>query len=331
MSAAAAVSPATHPFGDWLTVRARRLPGNPIITPALFRNAADGTNINGPALIRAPAWFRNPLGRYYLYFAHHGGRHIRLAYADALTGPWRLHEGGVLALGQLPVPLGHIASPEVLVDEAAQRLILYYHGTLAAGAAPPNPGGWQEQLTFAAVSEDGIGFRPRPEVIASFYLRVFAHGGWCYGLCKTANIGSQLARGRDPLGAFTQGPVVLPHSRHAALWREGNTLWVFFSRAGDCPEQILLTRFDLRQDWAAWGANAPPPVPVLRPEADWEGTRYPLQASRWGAAVQVQEVRDPFVFAEDGRLYLLYSVAGEMGIALAELECTPADRGPRPA
>lgn len=26
----------------------------------------DGENINGPSLIRVPAWVKNPLGRYYL-------------------------------------------------------------------------------------------------------------------------------------------------------------------------------------------------------------------------------------------------------------------------
>jgi hypothetical protein len=41
-----------------------------------------GDNINGPAAIRVPEWIENPLGNYYLYFAHHQGTYIRLAYAD---------------------------------------------------------------------------------------------------------------------------------------------------------------------------------------------------------------------------------------------------------
>ena len=49
-----------------------RLPGNPIIRPAMLPGA-DGENINGPSLIRVPDWVANPLGRYYLYFAHHNG------------------------------------------------------------------------------------------------------------------------------------------------------------------------------------------------------------------------------------------------------------------
>ena len=46
-------------------------------------------NINGPSLIRVPSWVEHPLGKYYLYFAHHKGGSIRLAYADDPSGPWR--------------------------------------------------------------------------------------------------------------------------------------------------------------------------------------------------------------------------------------------------
>ena len=42
----------------------------PIIRPEMLPGA-DGENINGPSLIRVPSWVKNPLGRYYLYVAHH--------------------------------------------------------------------------------------------------------------------------------------------------------------------------------------------------------------------------------------------------------------------
>jgi hypothetical protein len=69
-------------------VEVRRLPGNPIIRPEMLPGS-DGDNINGPSLIRVPSWVPEPLGRYYLYFAHHNGKYIRLAYADHLEGPWK--------------------------------------------------------------------------------------------------------------------------------------------------------------------------------------------------------------------------------------------------
>jgi hypothetical protein len=33
----------------------------------------------------------------------------------------------------------------------------------------------------------------------------------------------------------------------------------------------------------------------------------------------VNQLRDPAIFEEDGRTYLLYAVAGESGIAIAEI------------
>src|SRR5262245_64093506 len=55
-------------------------------------------NVNGPSLIVVPLWVHNPLGRYHLYFAHHEGRSIRLAYANGFAGPWTLSEPGALRL-----------------------------------------------------------------------------------------------------------------------------------------------------------------------------------------------------------------------------------------
>ena len=43
--------------------RVELLPGNPIIRPEMLPGR-DGENINGPSLIRVPAWVKNPLGRY---------------------------------------------------------------------------------------------------------------------------------------------------------------------------------------------------------------------------------------------------------------------------
>src|SRR6185295_17685454 len=75
-------------------VRATRLPQNPLIT--VNSSPTLGDNVNGPAIIRVPSWIEHPLGRYYMYFAHHMGTHIRLAYADAVTGPWHVYDPGEL-------------------------------------------------------------------------------------------------------------------------------------------------------------------------------------------------------------------------------------------
>lgn len=56
-------------------------------------------NINGPSLIRVPDWIApehrtHPDAVYYLYFAHHEGDSIRMAWASSLNGPWTLFNGG---------------------------------------------------------------------------------------------------------------------------------------------------------------------------------------------------------------------------------------------
>ena len=61
-------------------------------------------------------------------------------------------------------------------------------------------------------------------------------------------------------------------------------------------------------------------VVVLEPELDYEGAGEPISPSKSGAAAGRRcELRDPAVFVERGIVYLLYTVAGEQGIAVAEL------------
>ena len=61
-------------------VVSRRSPNNPLVNryfDALTNTdhlpGKDGKNINGAHVIRVPSWIEHPLGRYYLYFAHHSG------------------------------------------------------------------------------------------------------------------------------------------------------------------------------------------------------------------------------------------------------------------
>jgi len=99
---------------------------------------------------------------------------------------------------------------------------------------------------------------------------------------------------------------------------DGDVLSVFYSSIGDCPERILLSRIELTPDWREWRATEP--VALLEPEADYEGANLLLEPSASGWAPEpVRQLRDPCIYREDGRTYLLYSVAGEHGIAIAEL------------
>ena len=96
-------------------VRVERLLTAPIITPDLHPSI--GENIQGPSVIRVPDCVQNPLGAYYLYFAHHKGTYIRLAYADDLLGPWRIHAPGSL---QIADSYFLTAPPEVAPERAAR-------------------------------------------------------------------------------------------------------------------------------------------------------------------------------------------------------------------
>lgn len=301
-------------------IRAQRLGNGPIIRPS----DRIGTNINGPSLIAAPPWIDQPEGRFYLYFAHHLGDHIRFASADDLLGPWRIRDGGVLHLrdslfpvepvseGELPAGCTahfpwHIASPDVHVDEERQEVRMYFHGLADLE---------NNQRTRLAISKDGLQFETLPEILCPSYLRAFRHDGAWYGI---AQVGT-LYRSSDGIAPFERGPQLWPGMRHGAICIRGTMLHWFYSRWGDAPERILCSSVELSGDWRTWTASEP--VEVLAPLHDWEGASLPIKPSQVGATLEeLHELRDPAIFEneDDGKTYLLYSVAGESGIAIAEL------------
>lgn len=284
----------------------RRLADNPIVRPHM--DARMGDNINGPSLIRVPEWIPDPLGRYYLYFAHHDGEYIRLAYADELTGPWRTFEAGVLPLANAGFA-GHVASPDVHVDHGERRIRMYFHGSNT------RTGGGGQQTTRVALSPDGLHFAARPADLGEPYWRAFRWRDQFYAL----GMPGVFYRSANGLDGFEPGPTLFSSDmRHSAVLLRGNVLTVFYSNAGDCPERILLSTIDLSSDWMNWRES--PPCTVVAPECDYEGAGLPCVASRRGIVREpVHQLRDPAIFQEQGRTYLLYSTAGEYGIAIAEL------------
>ena len=349
---------------DPLPFRAERVLDHPIIharlSPRLSEVAGQEgyLNINGPSLIRVPDWLPNPLGRYYLYFSHHKGDHIRMAYADSVEGPWTVYEPGTLALRDSgfatasPVenPLQvlwksysmyivrdllllnhrstvtdpavrkergiqvaansqpHIASPEVIVDQENQRLLMYYHG-LAGKTA---------QFTRIAESDNGLSFKALPGLLRSNYLRAFEHNNTWYGLAMPGI----LYRSSDGLSGFEPRKKLLfePDMRHSGLWLRDDTLYVFWSRVGDAPESILVSTVDLSPpDWDDWQATEP--QELLRAELPWEGSELQVESSLRGElGLPANELRDPYVFIDhDGQAYLLYVGSGEQAIGLARL------------
>lgn len=326
---------------DLSSVKITRVLEKPIIGPDLHPSI--GVNIQGPSLIRVPDWIQNPLGNYYLYFADHKGLYIRLAYADELTGPWKIHTPGSLRIEHsyfAPTPppisdeqlaeltaarrgvsglgspvshdlaleftLPHIASPDVHVDNENQRIVMYYHGLEGPAF----------QHSRVATSEDGIDFFAREENIGRSYFRAFKHENMTYALAMPG----QFYRSEDGFTNFEEGPrLFAPNMRHSAVIVRDEHLYVFWTRVGDAPESIMLSTIDLRKNWMDWEESEE--VVLLKPEFEWEGANAPIEPSvRSTAYGQVNQLRDPALYVEDGNLYLLYAVAGESGIALARVD-----------
>ena len=349
--------------------------GEPILSARHFQQvnapALEGDNINGPSVIRLPDWIppeqrAAPAARYYLYFAHHSGDYIRLAWARDIEGPWQLYrtgagvaigERGVLDMGsERRISLGsdlaitsHIASPDVHIDNVAKRIVMYFHGVTRRSGTQ-----FKQQQTYVATSSSGLDFSTGivPFPLSRSYLRVFEHNGLLQGLTP-----DQFHRPRDSADpwAVKDGRADIenglwerhntrflefprdnqaekgdrrtpdPRPRHLALYRDGDRMHVFFTMRNHSPERILSTSVKLTDpDWfevAAYQA----PAEILRAEREWEGGTLAPESSRKGAARQRQNaLRDPFVFSDQGVLYLFYAGGGEQGIGLARLTPQPA-------
>jgi len=336
----------------------------PIITRAMFSNvgvSSDGENINGPSMIRIPDWIpsenrADPSAVYYLYFVHHQGDYIRMAWSDNLLGPYHLYRTGngfdpdnrgVLDLGpDDKIDLGngitvhkHIASPDVHVDDSNKQIVMYFHGPTV------DPGG---QRTFVATSSYGLSFQGSilPVILGGSYFKVFEYKDTLYSVDNRADIyhGGSVAdpwlippgfnymemlwrqNEADPFQQDLDQDQSLAGTdvqiRHVGVYVEEDTLFVFYSRIADSPERIMLSTIRLdNRTFDEWDPSYPPRE-ILRPEFVWEGSYLPIEPSDGGSSKEpVHQLRDPDVFEDiDGSLYLLYTGRGEDAIGIASLE-----------
>lgn len=291
---------------DWGDYTFTRFENNPIITPDMEGLEGKlGGNINGPSVIKVPDWVDNPLGKYYMYFAHHHGKYIRLAYANSPTGPWTIYKPGVLHIDNTSAR-GHIASPDIIIDEETKTIRLYFHGYNQ---------GKSGQKTFVSISKDGLNFIASETILGPSYFRVFKYKSAYYALVKGA-----FYRSEDGMQPFEKGALILPKVRHTAVSLNGDKLVVFYSQKGDEPERILNCEVNLSEgSWKSWKAGEP--NEILKPEMDYEGVNLPVQKSENGFSRNpVHEVRDPAILIDQGDVYLYYSISGEFGIAVAKLK-----------
>jgi hypothetical protein len=300
-------------------MRATRLFGRPILSrEACIESELGFGNVNGPSLIRTPEWLPNRLAKYYLYFASHRGRSIGLAYSDELDGPWKIYRDGCLRLSQALGCRDHIASPDVHIDDTTRQIRMFFHGV---------SNGSNLQFSYLALSTDGLSFVACIYPVAPSYLRVVRYQESWLGMSK----GARMYRSLDGISNFKPIDCSIYENsadtdlnrpgnvRHVALALRDNLLKVFFTRIGDAPESIYFGNIDLSRATLMW--HIEDEELLLSPETEYEGVKFPIRKSQAGQATQPQRgIRDPAYFYEAGRSYVLYSVAGEQGIAIAELE-----------
>ena len=234
----------------------------PIIDQDMFADLGvedEGENINGPSLIRIPDWISpadraHPSAVYYLYFGHHTGDYIRMAWAENIVGPWHLYQigsgvargnRGVLDNGGRDINVGngivieenHLASPDVHVDNENQRIIMYFH---SGSSTFFNGNEMNGQFTWVATSPYGLDFNGRiePVRLATSYVRAFEHGNELYAFDNSA----------DPKRALDADNPWEPPSNYYSGATIPN-LWV--ARSGDftqepIEENLGLSRAELR-------------------------------------------------------------------------------------
>jgi hypothetical protein len=200
----------------------------------------------------------------------------------------------------------HIASPDVHVDNNARRIVMYFHGLESLAV----------QATRVATSTDGINFVARPELAEGTYLRAFRHRGMEHAITMPG----QVWRMGSTLAEMQRGPSLFDKNlRHLAVLVRGDLLHVLFTKVGDAPERLLHTVVDLGGEWMDWATSSQ--AEILRPEHSWEGADLPAEPSLRSMALgPVNQLRDPAIFEDQGLVYLLYAIAGESGIAIAQLE-----------
>ena len=266
----------------------------------------DGDNINGPSLIKVPSWVKNPIAKYYLYFGHHQGIYIRMAYSDNIEGPWTLYSKGTLQLSDTSCG-NHIASPDVHIDEENKRIVMYYHGDTKDG-----------QKTFVSFSDDGLNFNSIDKPKGKFYFRVFRYNNKFYSIAKNDNENAVVYKSDTWDGEFEPIFNLINKIRHSAVYVKNDVLYLFYTLVGEVREKIYLTKIKLQDDHSKWE-----PISVqmiMKPERDYEGNNLTKVPSNFGSVYEkVNQLRDPCVYEEDDKLYLLYSTAGESGIGLSRL------------
>jgi hypothetical protein len=275
-----------------------------------------GQYINGPTVIKVPNWVEDSLGAYYMYFADHHGLEIRLAFSDALSGPWTVSPNPVVRLNNNLAIRDHIASPDIYVDHDSHTIYMTVHGE-------PISTMYDNQVSVLVESEDGKSFAQDPSYAGSIwadfaYARILKIDDMFVRINPRKH---QVSRSDSIIGPFSDPvsyslPIEREH-RHASVLLDGSNIVLYYTRLRDAPERIYRATIDADQPWGQWALTNE--ECVRRPELSWEGARFPVALSKTGPAHFVNQLRDPFIFDDGTHRALFYSYAGESGIAMATI------------
>ena len=226
--------------------------------------------------------------------------YIRMAYSNKIIGPYTIYEKGVLNIKNSPGK-DHVASPDVHVDSKNKIITMYYHTCFNEG-----------QYTLESFSNDGIFFKSHNIILGSYYFRVFKFKNQLYSIAKgVKNYGEIYKKVNNEWKIIYKK--LIKNIRHTAILVEDNIIYLFYSLIGELQESIYCCVLDIDNFMVTNNYK------LIKPSLDYEGFNFPKEKSKIGMEKKfVNQVRDPGIFINKNDKYLLYSVSGEKGIAIAK-------------
>jgi len=155
-----------------------------------------------PSLVKMEGRVRNPLGRYYLYYAPHKHEGIGLVYSDSIAGPWTEYEGNPVVEGA--------AAPDVRWIEEGGKFYLWGHRSNSSTECWTSDDGLSFAYQGVSITAKGIGTRN------ASYSRTYA-----YPLEEYDSKYIMLYSGFDETRGLRS--VWLAHSKDAERWTQLKT------------------------------------------------------------------------------------------------------------
>ncbi|PLW82873.1 hypothetical protein CWI75_05330 [Kineobactrum sediminis] len=307
-----------------------RLAGQPIIAEVAEEHGY--YNVCCPSIIEVPDWVQNRLGRYYLYFSHHKGSYIRMAYSNSPLGPWSLYEEGVLSLGDsgLPVSLDEVITGESRVLYTLRTLPLPLARDILVSTW------WSKRVSAAERKKRGMSAAgtktphiASPEVVAddvSRQLVLFYHGLDHYGRQSSRIATSSSGLEFTGLEREVAGAYLRHFQHHGIHYLLGMAGALYRSDSLTGPYELrnsLLFEPNMRHPglwleddmlYVFWSRLGDAPERLLLSEIDLSQSDW----NRWRATEAVEMLR-PEDEWEGAQLPVHKSIRGELDIPSQEL------------